>query len=69
MAETEEQPTLAAMWHSVDGRAWELLPALADSPAGLWPYHLTWVTDGLVMQGSALQDGERVVVLGRWNRP
>ncbi|MGI9648853.1 MAG: hypothetical protein ACR2OI_10065, partial [Acidimicrobiia bacterium] len=35
MAENADQPTLAAMWHSADGRAWELVPALTNSPPEL----------------------------------
>lgn len=69
MAEAIDEPTLAAMWYSADGLAWELVPTLADAPTGLWPYHLVWVEGGMTMQGTALENGERVVVIGRWTMP
>lgn len=69
MAENEDEPTLAAMWHSEDGLAWEVVPALSNSPPSLWPYHVIWVDNQLILQGTAMSEGERVVVLGRWSMP
>jgi hypothetical protein len=57
------------MWLSEDGRSWDLVPEIQDAPDELWIDALAWHGNGLVLYGSAIENGVRVNVLGRWTLP
>ncbi|MGI9608766.1 MAG: hypothetical protein ACR2NL_00575, partial [Acidimicrobiia bacterium] len=69
MAEQPLEPKLAAWWHSTDGLTWDLIPDIENQPPEFWANGLTWDGDELIMFGSAVEDGARVNILGRWSTP
>jgi len=69
MAEQPWEPQLVAWWHSVDGLDWNVIPTIDNQPQELWANSLTWDGDELIMFGSAIENGTRVNMLGRWATP
>jgi hypothetical protein len=64
-----DEPRLAGMWHSDDGRSWTRVSELQNQPQDLWVKSLGWDGSQLILLGSALREEERTLLLGKWSSP